>query len=129
VTTRDVIHTDAVPSWDLPYSQAIRYGDLVFLSGQLALDTSTGEAVAGGIIPQTRAVLENVKGILEAAGSSLDMVLKTTCFLMDRDDFDDFNIVYREYFPSAHPARSTFQVAKLAPGYIVEIEVIAAVNP
>jgi 2-iminobutanoate/2-iminopropanoate deaminase len=123
-----VVTSDRVPSWDLPYSQAIRYGDLVFVSGQLALDSATGQPVAGGIMPQTRQVLENITAILEAAGSSMARVLKTTCFLMDRDDFDDFNVIYREYFPSKHPARSTFQVARLAPGYIVEIEVIAAVD-
>ncbi len=124
---RTVIHADEVPGWDLPYSQAVKYGGLVFVSGQLARDPSgAGEPVEGGIMPQTRLVLENVRAILAAAGTSMGRVLKTTCFLMDRDDFEAFNVVYREFFPSAHPARSTFQVARLAPGYVVEIEVIAA---
>jgi 2-iminobutanoate/2-iminopropanoate deaminase len=128
---RTVINTAEVPAWPqpLPYSQGVRYGDLVFVSGQLALNPATGGPVEGGIKPQTRQVLENVKAILEAAGSSMDLVLKTTCFLMDRDDFDDFNQVYSEYFAVDQPARSTFQVAKLAPGFIVEIEVIAGARP
>lgn len=125
---RNVVVTEKVHSWDLPYSQAISFGQFVFLAGQLADDPVTHELVEGGIKPQTRQVLENVKAILEAAGSSIDMVLKTTCFLMDRDDFDQFNEVYREYFPKDPPARSTFQVSRLAPGYIVEIEAIAGVN-
>jgi 2-iminobutanoate/2-iminopropanoate deaminase len=126
-STRTVVKTDAVVDWGLPYSHAIRFGNLVFLSGQLARDEATSLPVEGGIQPQTRKVLQNVKAVLEAAGTSMDMVLKTTCFLMDRNDFDDFNSVYREFFPKDQPARSTFQVAKLAPGYIVEIEVIAGV--
>jgi 2-iminobutanoate/2-iminopropanoate deaminase len=124
---RIVINTQTVPTWPLPYSQAIKYGNLVFVSGQLAVDPATGAPVEGGIGPQTRQVLEYVKAILEAAGSSMELVLKTTCFLMDRDDFDGFNVVYREYFVADHPARSTFEVSKLAPGCIVEIEVIAGV--
>jgi 2-iminobutanoate/2-iminopropanoate deaminase len=126
-TQRTVVETNAVVDWGLPYSHAIKFGNLVFLSGQLARDEATGLPVEGGIQPQTRKVLENVKAILEAAGTSMDMVLKTTCFLMDRNDFEDFNVVYREFFPKDEPARSTFQVAKLAPGYIVEIEVIAGI--
>ena len=101
----------------LPYSQAIQFGNLVFLSGQkLARDEATGLPVGGGIQPQTRKVLENIKAVLEAAGTSMDMVLKTTCFLMDRDDFDEFNVVYREFFPKDQPARSTFQVRQARPG-------------
>jgi 2-iminobutanoate/2-iminopropanoate deaminase len=126
-TQRTVVKTDAVVDWGLPYSHAIKFGNLVFLSGQLARDEATGLPVEGGIQPQTRKVLENVKAVLEAAGTSMDMVLKTSCFLMDRNDFDAFNVVYREFFPKDEPARSTFQVAKLAPGYIVEIEVVAGV--
>ena len=126
-TERTVVKTDEVVDWGLPYSHAIKFGNLVFLSGQLARDEVTGLPVEGGIQPQTRKVLENIKAVLEAAGTSMDMVLKNTCFLMDRNDFEDFNVVYREFFTKDHPARSTFQVAKLAPGYIVEIEVIAGV--
>lgn len=125
---RIAINAEGVVDWGLPYPHAVKFGNLVFLSGQLAQDEATGEPVAGGIQPQTRKVLENIKAVLEAAGTSMDMVLKTTCFLMDRDDFDDFNVVYREFFKKGkEPARSTFQVAKLAPGYIVEIEVVAGI--
>lgn len=125
---RTPIVTEGVVDWGLPYPHAVKYGDLVFLSGQLAQDDATGQPVEGGIQPQTRKVLENIKAVLEDSGSSMELVLKTTCFLMDRNDFEDFNVVYREFFPTGkEPARSTFQVAKLAPGYIVEIEVIAGV--
>src|SRR5690625_4211388 len=125
---RVVINSEGVVDWGLPYPHAIKYGGLVFLSGQLAQDEETGEPVQGGIKPQTKKVLENIKAVLEASGTSMDMVLKTTCFLMDRNDFEEFNEVYREYFSKGkEPARSTFEVSKLAPGYIVEIEVIAGV--
>jgi len=127
-TQRIAINAEGIVDWGLPYPHAVKFGNLVFLSGQLAQDEATGQPVEGGIQPQTRKVLENIKAVLEAAGSSMDMVLKTTCFLMDRNDFDDFNVVYRQFFQKGkEPARSTFQVAKLAPGYIVEIEVIAGV--
>jgi 2-iminobutanoate/2-iminopropanoate deaminase len=123
---RTAVNADGVVDWGLPYPHAVKFGNLVFLSGQLGQDQVTGQPVDGGIQPQTRKVLENIKAVLEAAGTSMDMVLKTTCFLMDRNDFEDFNVVYREFFPKGkEPARSTFQVAKLAPGYIVEIEAIA----
>jgi 2-iminobutanoate/2-iminopropanoate deaminase len=129
ISKRVAINADGVVDWGLPYPHAVKFGNLVFLSGQLGQDETTGQPVKGGIQPQTRKVLENIKAVLEAAGSSMDMVLKTTCFLMDREDFDDFNVVYREFFPKGtEPARSTFQVAKLAPGYIVEIEVIAGIS-
>ena len=125
---RTAVNADGVVDWGLPYPHAVKFGNLVFLSGQLARDQATGQPVEGGIQPQTRKVLENIKAVLEAAGTSMDMVLKTTCFLMDRNDFDDFNVIYREFFPKGkEPARSTFQVAKLAPGYIVEIEAIAGI--
>jgi 2-iminobutanoate/2-iminopropanoate deaminase len=128
-TKRTAINAAGVVEWGLPYPHAVKFGNLVFVSGQLAQDEATGQPVEGGIQPQTRKVLENIKKVLEAAGTSMDMVLKTTCFLMDRNDFDDFNVVYREFFPKGtEPARSTFQVAKLAPGYIVEIEVIAGIQ-
>lgn len=127
-TQRTPINAEGIVDWGLPYPHAVKFGNLVFLSGQLAQDEATGLPVEGGIQPQTRKVLENIKAVLEAAGTSMDMVLKTTCFLMDRNDFEDFNVVYREFFSKGkEPARSTFQVAKLAPGYIIEIEVIAGV--
>lgn len=124
---REVIQTDAVPSSGKPYSQAISSGGLVFVSGQVALDPAGGP-VAGGIEPQARRVLSNLRLVLEAAGSSLDLVLKTTCFLTDGADAPRFNELYREYFPSDQPARSTVVVAGLSPGFVVEVEAVAAVR-
>lgn len=110
-----------------PYSPAIRFGNLLFVSGQVALSPS-GAISSGGIEEQTRLVLENLGAILEAGGSSLDRVLKTTCFLTNGDDFAAFNRVYKTFFPIEPPARSTCQVAGLAPGLLVEIDAIAAVD-
>lgn len=107
-------------------SAAIRYGDFLFVSGQVGADPTTGAAVAGGFEAQARQTLENLKAVLEAAGSSLDRVLKTTCFITDMGDFSLFNEVYKEYFDDNPPARSTFQVAGLVTPYVVEIEAIAA---
>jgi 2-iminobutanoate/2-iminopropanoate deaminase len=124
---RVVIHTQAVASSGKPYSQAIRFGDIVFVSGQVAFDGSTGRALEGSFDEQARKVLDNLRAILEAAGSSLELVLKTTCFLADIADAGRFNEIYREYFPVDPPARSTFQVASLSPGFLVEVEATAGV--
>jgi 2-iminobutanoate/2-iminopropanoate deaminase len=125
-TQRQVIATEDSPKAIGPYSQAIHYGDLVFPAGQIALDPATGQLVEGGIEAQTRRVMENLKGILEAAGSSLERVLKTTVFMVDLNDFGKMNAIYGEYFTQAPPARSTVQVAALPRGALVEIECIAA---
>ena len=123
---RDIVLTDRGPKPIGPYSQAIRTNGFLFVSGQVALDPKTGEMVGGEIRQQTERVFENIKGILEAAGSNLPHVVKTTVFLKDMDDFSTMNEVYAKYFTLAPPARSTVQVAALPKDALVEIEVIAA---
>jgi 2-iminobutanoate/2-iminopropanoate deaminase len=123
---RDVVLTDRGPKPIGPYSQAIRTNGFLFVSGQVALDPKTGEITSADIRQQTERVLENLKGILEAAGSNLHHVVKTTVFLKDMNDFATMNEVYARYFTSAPPARSTVQVSRLPKDALVEIEVIAA---
>jgi 2-iminobutanoate/2-iminopropanoate deaminase len=123
---RDVVLTDRGPKPIGPYSQAVRTNGFLFVSGQVALDPKTGEMTGADIRPQTERVFENIKGILEAAGSNLHHVVKTTVFLKDMNDFSTMNEVYAKYFTSAPPARSTVQVSRLPKDALVEIEVIAA---
>jgi 2-iminobutanoate/2-iminopropanoate deaminase len=125
--TRRVIRTDQAPApfQGAPYSQAIAHGGLVFVSGQLGIDTE-GNMVQGGISGQTDQVMENLSAILEAAGSSLQNVLKATIFLADLGDFQAMNEVYERHVGEEPPARATLQVAALPSGALVEIEVIAA---
>ena len=122
---RDVILTDRGPKPIGPYSQAIRTNGFLYVSGQVALDPKSGEMTGADISQQTERVLENVKGILEAAGSNMHHVVKTTVFLRDMNEFAAMNEVYAKYFTSAAPARSTVQVARLPKDALVEIEVIA----
>jgi 2-iminobutanoate/2-iminopropanoate deaminase len=122
---REQISTTAAPAAIGPYSQAIASGDFVFASGQVALDPATGQLLQGDVREQTRLALRNVQAVLEAAGSSLDGVVKTTVFLTQMADFAAMNEVYAEAFTSAPPARSTVAVAELPRGARVEIEVIA----
>jgi 2-iminobutanoate/2-iminopropanoate deaminase len=122
---RDVILTDRGPKPIGPYSQAVRANGLLYVSGQVALDPKTGELTGTEIRQQTERTLENVKGILEAAGSNLHHVVKTTVFLKDMNDFAAMNEVYAKHFTSAPPARSTVQVSRLPKDALVEIEVIA----
>jgi len=123
---RDVVLTDHGPKPIGPYSQAIRVNGFLYVSGQVALDPKTGELVGKTIQEQTERVLENVKSIVEAAGTKMAHLVKTTVFLKDMNDFAAMNEVYARYFPSAPPARSTVQVARLPKDALVEIEVIAA---
>ena len=123
---RDVVLTDKGPKPIGPYSQAIRANGFLYVSGQVALDPKTGEFVGTDIRQQTERTLENVKGILEAAGSNMHHVVKTTVFLKDINDFAAMNEVYAKFFAQAPPARSTVQVARLPKDAAVEIEVIAS---
>ena len=122
---REIVKTGAAPAAIGPYSQAIKAGGMVFLSGQIPLDPKSGEIVAGDIQVQTRQVLANLKAVLTAAGGSLDRVVKTTVFLTSMDDFPKMNEVYGEFFSTAPPARSTVEVRRLPRGAAVEIEAIA----
>lgn len=126
MATKKRIQTDHAPSAIGAYSQAIKVGDFIYTAGQLGLDPSTGLLVEGGIAEQARRVLENLSGVLQAAGSSLDNVVKTTVFLSDMANFAAMNEVYKHYFDTdAPPARSTVQVAALPLGAMVEIECVA----
>jgi len=125
---RRVIHTENAPKAIGPYSQAIRSGELVFCAGQIPLDPATMKLVEGDITAQTRRALTNLSNVLEAAGSSLSRVVKTTVFLADFNDFAAMNAVYAEFFGEQPPARSTIQAARLPAGALVEIEAIAIAN-
>jgi len=125
--TRRVIRTDKAPApfQGAPYSQAIAHGGLVFVSGQVGVDPG-GNMVEGGIAEQTEQVMKNLSAILEAAGTSLQSVVKATIFLADLGDFQAMNEVYARHMGDEPPARATFQVAALPAGAVVEIEMIAA---
>ena len=125
---RAIINTEKAPKAIGPYSVANRIGDLVFTAGQTGLDPQTNELVPGGIQAETRQVLTNIKNVLEAAGSSLEQVVKTTVFLRDMGDFALMNAIYAEFFPQNHPARTTVQVVAVPRGGAVEIEVVAVVS-
>jgi 2-iminobutanoate/2-iminopropanoate deaminase len=124
---RETISTDNGPKAIGPYSQAVVYGGLAYLSGQIPLDPATNKLIEGDISAQTERVLQNIKAVLAACGASLDSVLKTTVFLKDMGEFAAMNEVYGRYFLKNPPARSTVQAAKLPRDVSVEIDVIAAV--
>jgi 2-iminobutanoate/2-iminopropanoate deaminase len=125
---KKVISTGAAPQAIGPYSQAIVHNGIAYLSGQIPLDPATGQIVEGGIAEQTERVFENLKAVLEACGSGLDGVLKTTVFLADMGEFAKMNEVYARYFTDNPPARATVQAARLPRDVRVEIEAIASVN-
>ena len=124
---RQVVRADGAPKPIGPYSQAIKAGGLVFVAGQGPFNPATGQKV-DDIAGQTRQALLNVKAILEAAGASLEAVVKTTCFLRDMNDFAAFNAVYAEFFKAEPPARTTIQAARLPGDIAVEIEAIACIG-
>ena len=121
------VHTEKAPKAIGPYSQGLICGNLVFTSGQIALDAETGVLMGENITEQTHKVCKNLSEILSSAGSSLERVVKTTCYLADMNDFAEFNKVYAEYFISC-PARSCVAVKALPKGALVEVEVIAELN-
>jgi len=127
--SKDVVRTETAPApfQGAPYSQAIKAGTFVFISGQLALQPGQKELMGGEIGAQTEQVFANLRAILEEAGSSLDQLVKTTVFLQNLDDFAGMNEVYAKHVGSTPPARSTVEVAKLPSGALVEIEAIALV--
>lgn len=129
--SKSAVRTSFAPAAIGPYSQAIRIGEMLYTSGQVALDPATGGLVEGGIDEQTKRVLENLKGVLTAAGTGFEQVVKTTVFLKDMADFAAMNAIYAMYFAPdgvIAPARSTVQVAALPKDGLVEIECIAAVG-
>jgi 2-iminobutanoate/2-iminopropanoate deaminase len=122
---KEIIATENGPKAIGPYSQAVKANGFIFVSGQICLDPKTQTLIEGDIAKQTERVMENLKGIVEAAGSSLDRVVKTTVFLSDINDFAKMNEVYGRYFTTSAPARATVQVARLPRDVKVEIEIIA----
>ena len=128
--SKDVIRTESAPApfGGAPYSQAVAANGFVFVSGQLALRPGEGALVEGGISAQTEQVFANLRAILEAAGSSLESLVKTTVFLQSLDDFAAMNEVYARHVGDRPPARSTFEVAKLPSGALIEVEAVAVVE-
>jgi 2-iminobutanoate/2-iminopropanoate deaminase len=122
---RTAVQTDAAPAAIGPYSQGVRAGNLLFVSGQVPLDPATGQIVEGDIAAQAHQIMKNIGGILSAAGLTFDHVVRTTVFLADLDDFAAMNEVYGSYFRSPAPARSTVQVARLPRDARLEIDAIA----
>ena len=122
---RKIVATEKAPAAIGPYAQANIYGNLVFTSGQIPLDPATGQVVEGGVEEQTRQVFANIKAVLEEAGSGLDKVLKTTCFLKDMGDFTVVNEIYGGYFDGEYPSRSAIEVARLPKDVLIETEAMA----
>lgn len=123
-----IISTDKAPSAIGPYSQAVAVGNMVYTSGQIAIVPSTGNIVEGGVEEQTKQALENLKAVLEEAGTSLDKVVKTTVFIKNMGDFAKINEVYSKYFTTNFPARSCVEVARLPKDLLVEIEAVAVIE-
>ena len=121
---KKIIATDKAPAAIGPYCQAVQFGNLLFVSGQIALDPKTGEIVDGEIEAQTKQVLENVKAIVESTGMTLKNVLKCSCFLNDMENFARFNSVYNSYFEDSLPARETVEVGRLPKDVLVEVSAI-----
>jgi len=125
---REIIATDKAPAAIGPYSQGVKVGNFIFVSGQIPIDPKTGKIVGNDIMVQTKRVLENIKAVLEAAGANLTNVVKTTVYLVDMYDFNTMNEIYATYFSENPPARSTVEVSKLPKGSKIEVDVIAYVE-
>jgi 2-iminobutanoate/2-iminopropanoate deaminase len=121
---KKIVATDDAPQAIGPYSQAIQYGDFLFVSGQIAIDPKTGNIIEGDIEAQTEQVLKNISAIIAKAGMSLQNTVKCTCFLKDMNDFVRFNSVYENYFGESLPARETVEVARLPKDVLVEVSAI-----
>ncbi len=128
MSSREIVKTSKAPDAIGPYSQAVKINKIVFLSGQIAIDPKTQKFIDGDIETQTRRVLDNLKAVIEAAGSSLENVVKTTIYLTDINDFSKVNEIYASYFSTGKPARSTVSVAALPKNAKIEIDAIAEVN-
>jgi len=124
---KKIISTDKAPAAIGPYSQAVQFGNLLFVSGQIALNPKTGELVDGDIEVQTQQVLENLKAIIEGAGLTLQNALKCSCFLNNMGDFPKFNAVYDSYFKESLPARETVEVSRLPKDVLVEVSAICGI--
>lgn len=125
---KKIIETRNAPEAIGPYSQAVVHNGLVYTCGQIPVDPATNQVVENSIVPQTRRVLENLQAVLEAAGSSLNQVIKTTVYLQDMEEFPKMNEVYSDFFKSSLPARSTVQVSRLPKNVRLEIDCIAIVD-
>ncbi len=123
-----IIHTDEAPAAVGPYSQAVRAGELLFVSGQVGIDPRTGSLVDGGLVEQVHQVLRNIAAILREAGGDLHSIVKTTVLLQSMDDFKTMNEVYKTYFAGDPPARAAFEAGRLPLGALVEIEAIAHIG-
>jgi 2-iminobutanoate/2-iminopropanoate deaminase len=123
--SREIIQTETAPKAIGPYAQAIRANGFIYTAGQIPIDPKTGEFVSGGIAAQTRQVLENLKAVLEAGGSSLEKAVKATVFLRNMGEFAAMNEIYAEYLGNVKPARSTVAVSELPRGALVEIDLVA----
>lgn len=124
----EIIHTKKAPEAIGPYSQAIKVGDFVFTSGQVPLNPETGEVVCTDVEGQTKQTLENLKNVLEASGSDLEHVVKTTVYIQNMKDFGKINEIYASYFTNVYPARSCVEVSKLPKGVLIEIEAVGIVK-
>ncbi|USG99848.1 RidA family protein [Thermococcus argininiproducens] len=122
---KEIIFTEKAPKPIGPYSQAIKIGNFLFISGQIPVDPESGKLVEGGIRAQTHQVLKNIKAIVEAAGGTLNNVVKVTVYLDDMDDFAEMNEVYSQYFSESKPARAAIEVSRLPKNVKIEIEAIA----